>query len=220
MSTSAMRQLLLLFMLIIYTSQLCEDKEEVFKPSDEWQEVKECQSIPPGLHVRINLQTGLKEAKLLTEADSDSNNKNGAIQVSDVVSEDKLFDQENIRKLSKDDLTMMLSKLKDESHPSEMTSQDSFNRSNELINEQFYTDTEIMYSLLELLVDTNITDEDVIFYLLELEFYVHQFDNAHNLHSLGGLSLVIRFLNHSNHLVRSTAALTIGSALQRYHSTV
>jgi nucleotide exchange factor SIL1 len=78
MSTSAMRQLLLLFMLIIYTSQLCEDKEEVFKPSDEWQEVKECQSIPPGLHVRINLQTGLKEAKLLTEADSDSNNKNGA----------------------------------------------------------------------------------------------------------------------------------------------
>ena len=36
-----------------------------FIPTREWQVVDDGQSIPPGLHVRINLATGLKEAKLL-----------------------------------------------------------------------------------------------------------------------------------------------------------
>lgn len=36
---------------------------KIFVPSDEWQIVRENQQIPPGLHVRINLETGLEEAK-------------------------------------------------------------------------------------------------------------------------------------------------------------
>lgn len=37
---------------------------KIFVPTDEWQIVREDQQIPPGLHVRINLETGLEEAKL------------------------------------------------------------------------------------------------------------------------------------------------------------
>lgn len=37
----------------------------VFEPTNEWQVIKPGQSIPPGLHVRIDMQTGLKEAKLM-----------------------------------------------------------------------------------------------------------------------------------------------------------
>ena len=33
--------------------------------TNEWQRVKPNQGIPPGLHVRLNIQTGEKEAKLL-----------------------------------------------------------------------------------------------------------------------------------------------------------
>ncbi len=44
-----------------------QGNNDVFVPTKEWQRVKEGQSIPPGLHVRMDLQTGLKEAKLLDE---------------------------------------------------------------------------------------------------------------------------------------------------------
>ena len=44
----------------------------MFEPTEEWQEIKPGQSIPPGLHVRVDLQTGLKEAKLMDSEESDS----------------------------------------------------------------------------------------------------------------------------------------------------
>uniref|UniRef100_A0A182WW16 Nucleotide exchange factor SIL1 n=1 Tax=Anopheles quadriannulatus TaxID=34691 RepID=A0A182WW16_ANOQN len=43
--------------------------EPKFVATHEWQELKEGQPIPQGLHVRINLTTGKKEAKLLDPAD-------------------------------------------------------------------------------------------------------------------------------------------------------
>ena len=42
-------------------------EQDVFVPTKEWQTIREGQHIPPGLHVRMNLQTGLKEAKLLDD---------------------------------------------------------------------------------------------------------------------------------------------------------
>lgn len=38
---------------------------EPFIPTKEWQIVKEGQSVPAGLHIRMNFQTHLKEAKLM-----------------------------------------------------------------------------------------------------------------------------------------------------------
>lgn len=45
----------------------CYPKE--FQPTNEWQVVREGQSVPKGLHVRLDMQTGLQEAKLLDESD-------------------------------------------------------------------------------------------------------------------------------------------------------
>ena len=39
----------------------------MFIPTSEWQTIKKDQGIPRRLHVRLNVQTGLKEAKLLEE---------------------------------------------------------------------------------------------------------------------------------------------------------
>ena len=39
--------------------------QNIFEPTSEWKVIEENQAIPPGLHVRMNLQTGLKEAKIL-----------------------------------------------------------------------------------------------------------------------------------------------------------
>ncbi|KAL3668204.1 hypothetical protein V7S43_007065 [Phytophthora oleae] len=36
-----------------------------FVPTHEWQDILPNQAIPPGLYIRVNLETGKKEAKLL-----------------------------------------------------------------------------------------------------------------------------------------------------------
>ena len=47
-----------------------EEEEEgvsVFEPTREWKTVNEGQAIPAGLHVRMNLETGKKEARLMED---------------------------------------------------------------------------------------------------------------------------------------------------------
>lgn len=50
----------------------CDCYPEVFQATNEWQVVREGQHIPAGLHVRMNMDTGEKEAKLLDPNDSGS----------------------------------------------------------------------------------------------------------------------------------------------------
>lgn len=45
---------------------------EKFIPTHEWQVIKKNQAIPAGLHVRMNFQTGIREAKLLDDDDTKS----------------------------------------------------------------------------------------------------------------------------------------------------
>lgn len=53
------------------TNLICPDNDphncypQVFEPTNEWQIVRDDQQIPPGLHVRMNINTGLREARLL-----------------------------------------------------------------------------------------------------------------------------------------------------------
>lgn len=51
---------------------ICDDDKcypRVFKPSKDWQIILPEQQLPGGLDIRLNLETGLKEAKLLDEND-------------------------------------------------------------------------------------------------------------------------------------------------------
>lgn len=41
-----------------------EDDLEVVQPTDQWQTLKPGQAVPPGSHVRLNLQTGQREVRL------------------------------------------------------------------------------------------------------------------------------------------------------------
>ena len=45
--------------------QIDDEDLEVFQPTSNWQTIQAGQAIPAGLHVRMNLQTGEKEAKLM-----------------------------------------------------------------------------------------------------------------------------------------------------------
>ncbi|QRG39367.1 hypothetical protein FDK38_003809 [Candidozyma auris] len=59
----------------VISSQICASDNdcypEVFEPTNEWQVVREGQHIPKGLHVRMNMDTNEREAKLLDPNETD-----------------------------------------------------------------------------------------------------------------------------------------------------
>lgn len=70
------------------------DNPEPFIPTHEWQVVKENQAIPAGLHVRMNFQTGIKEAKIL-EDDKKVEKQHGKDETID--NKVKVGDEENLK---------------------------------------------------------------------------------------------------------------------------
>ena len=274
--------------------------QNIFKPTHEWKVVEDGQSIPPGLHVRMNLQTGLKEAKLLEEdedrgkatilkeqplnedisndildqgGNSDGNfglqkidfeQNNESCESSNSVRTDEhdsdkhsspkfKADQrrnhyygnsdrrgvinKRTKVFSRKELAEMLKNLKEdnidtaripgitssnEKEGKESSSEGPKVRLNNLEELKsmtdhltFHRDTEIMLQHIQTLTNENSTITEVLHALEELEYYVHQIDNAKDLNVIGGLVPVVRLLNHTNPEVRSHAAHVVGSAAQR-----
>lgn len=50
--------------LICHTNHASECYPSIFQPTEEFQVVRDDQALPPGLHVRMNLASGVKEARL------------------------------------------------------------------------------------------------------------------------------------------------------------
>ena len=66
---------------LICHDELCYPRE--FVPTTEFQLVHADQEIPPGLHIRMNFETGLKEAKLYIPSPEDANDPNNGVLVVD-----------------------------------------------------------------------------------------------------------------------------------------
>ena len=62
-----MKRLIVALIFVNILASTCESKD--FVATSEWQEIAEGQRVPSGLHYRINLETGKKEAKILEESD-------------------------------------------------------------------------------------------------------------------------------------------------------
>lgn len=75
---------------------ICHDTNcypKVFVATDEFQVIHDDQELPPGLHVRLNLETGKKEAKInVIDAADDTNNAIVVIQNEDSYSEPAVVD--------------------------------------------------------------------------------------------------------------------------------
>ena len=78
----------------------------------------------------------------------------------------------------------------------------------------FHSEVQLMLQYLQVLMDPDSNTEDLIKALDELEYYVHQIDNARDFDLLGGLAVVVRFLNYTNTDVQCAAAHVLGAATQ------
>ena len=76
-------------------------------------------------------------------------------------------------------------------------------------------DIEIIQDLVAKLNNSESTKPEILGALEELEYLVHQVDNARDLDVIGGLALVVNLLNQTDNEIQSQAAYMIGSAAQR-----
>ena len=95
---------------------------EVFQPTAEWQTIQPGQGIPPGLHVRMNLQTGQKEAKLMDGDDGSKYQSNKDSKQKFITIDRNVISKQHLKEALKD----FRDKFHDESPAGE--SSDQLNR--------------------------------------------------------------------------------------------
>lgn len=191
----------------------------VVQPTLQWQTLKPGEAVPAGSHVRLNLQTGQREVrqgeeqvKYWTNLNRDGLKRKGGAQDQPLsaeqlkhalkkVTEDAQSESSIIKEHDKDS-------IKTQFRPLEELKKDMAQL--DLLIE---TDAQVMTRLLAGLNSSSSTLEQKVNALLELEYLVHQVDNAHNFVSMGGMKLVLKALNSSEHKLHETAAFVLGSAL-------
>lgn len=171
---------------IRYTDDKHKISDEKFHPTREWQIVKENQAIPPGLHVRLNLETGTREAKLMDE----NENKDGTDNLIAVPNENpSITDEIYLKNLLKEKKLRPMDELK---------------KDFEKINADYRTDAEILNSLMK---EYKITKnrENHISILQDLDNYLHQVDNGQEWLRLGGIPMLINDINSTDHEISKAA---------------
>ncbi|XP_071477959.1 nucleotide exchange factor SIL1-like [Diadema antillarum] len=198
-----------------------EEREnfEVFVPTREWQTIQEGQAIPAGLHVRINLATGKKEAKLLDEDEEqataskeDVNHESEEVQHARKELERRLAKMENDDECEKGECKTDSEELIEEVKK-RYRSIEELKKEFADLNLNVETDFEIMTNLITEYKETTSTERRAVI-LQDLEYYVHQVDNAVDLERLGGWEILMAALNNTSEALQTEAAHVIGSAVQ------
>ncbi|KAJ8281753.1 hypothetical protein COCON_G00042720 [Conger conger] len=195
-----------------------EDPEDmkVFQPTDQWQTVRPGYAVPAGSHVRLNLQTGLREVKLGEEAPLRywrDGQRQGMVNT-----ESPSFTAQELKKAlkqfkegaepSKKDKEKEEEELRAKFRPMEELKRDM-----EQLDLLVETDFQIMSRLISKFNSSSSTQEEKVSALLDLEYLVHQVDNGQDLVSMGGLRLVIDALNSTDLRLQESAAFVLGSAV-------
>ncbi|CAG5993453.1 unnamed protein product [Menidia menidia] len=187
---------------------------EVFQPSEQWQTLRPGQMVPAGSHVRLNLQTGAREVRLGEEQLKYWTQAHG----------DK---EDSGTPFSPDELKRAMKKIKedlklagaDPSHqaadsgPARFRPLEELKRDMAQLDLLVETDVQIMRRLLDQYNSSNATTEERLGILLELEYLVHQVDNAQTLCSMGGMEFILEALNSSDVRLQEASAFVLGSAL-------
>lgn len=180
-----------------------EEVLETFKPTSEWKEVKKGQPIPKGLHVRLNLATGKTEAKLMDDAGKADKNEQQPYVRAELLDAMQHFTSDDVK-----------DPKKLEAAENTFKNIDQLKKEFEDLKLYVKTDYELITFIMNNLKRPNVTDADKITMFNDLEYYVHQIDNAVDFVAMGGFLLVIPSLNSSDDEVRASAAFLLGSAMQ------
>ncbi|OQR69156.1 nucleotide exchange factor SIL1-like [Tropilaelaps mercedesae] len=171
--------------------------QKVFKPEKHWKVLQPDETVPKGLHVRINLQTGKKEAKPPGESDK------------------KPYD----KKYTTEKLTMYVKNIKNEADSLNTTKKQTF-RDMSAIEKDFEhlhlkpvkSESYTIQELLQKFRSKTSIHEEKQRCLKEMEFLLHQYDVARDFVKMRGVRDLLNALNDTT--LQSDAALALGAALQ------
>ncbi|XP_062443133.1 nucleotide exchange factor SIL1 isoform X2 [Rhea pennata] len=175
------------------------------------------QAVPAGSHVRLNLQTGEREAKL-------SDSENGKSDMREEKRRKRLGKMDiDSNSFTSQELKEALAKMKESEKTERMAREEEVRKKFrpieelkeefEKLNVKLETDYEIMVKLISKFNSSASTLDEKVAALYDLEYYVHQVDNAKDFLSLGGLQLVINALNSTEAILKEHAAFVLGAAL-------
>ncbi|BFZ01197.1 hypothetical protein BsWGS_04236 [Bradybaena similaris] len=196
-----------------------DESLELFEPTDEWKTVKKGQKIPPGLHVRMNLQTGEKEAKLMDEpVDKNMERWDAGDKIGIINTEKKRYTRDELKAALKDfkykDEAEASRKKHEEEVKKKFRSYEELKKAMEDLNLSVKTEGQIVTELESELKQKDIAHDRLKIVLLDLEYYLHQIDNAKIFCDLGGLTTLVSLMNSTEEDIREAATHTVGAALQ------
>lgn len=230
----------------IVSEKKAVDINKVFIPSKDWQVIGPDQTLLRGLHIRMNLQTGLKEAKLMDGDDGteyykslERLRKSGHTGITQAVvplpsanpeessSESEAEEDDEFAERMRADILEALKNIKsdDGKTPEELSiesakakekfrSYEDLKRDFKEMNIKIETDGEILTRVISQ-YRTSDSDIERATLLEDLEYLVHQFDNAISFVDLGGLEKIVKpALNSTSSVVKQGALHLLGSAVQ------
>ncbi|POI30428.1 hypothetical protein CIB84_005821, partial [Bambusicola thoracicus] len=175
------------------------------------------QAVPAGSHVRLNLQTGEREARLpdSESGKSDTKEEKRRKRLNKMDIDTNSFTSQELKKA--------LAKMKESEKAERMAHEEEVRKKFrpieqlkeefEKLNVKMETDYEIMDKLISKFNSSASTLDEKVAALYDLEYYVHQVDNAKDFLSMGGLRLVIEGLNSTEAVLKEHAAFVLGAAL-------
>lgn len=166
-----------------------DEPSRQFKATREWQEVQPDEVLPRGVHVRLNLQTGRIEAKLLEREEPGESQKPTDLSTN--------VPEESLHARRREEL-----KWRAEEFKREMSS----------LMLKAKSDSEIVKGLLLHYQNATTAGKEPL--LRDLEFLVHQYDTAVDFIRMDGLLIIAPDLNSTSDTLRELVAFTLGSALQ------
>lgn len=227
---------ILSILFVFNVSMGSESDDSIVRPfiaTNNWQVISEGQAVPRGLHVRINLQTGLKEAKLLDGTDGAenanqynsqtdgeqfvaSNNPSALLEVPIKTNSDNENAKPEI-KFDHSELKLALKKIKNDAKEGTPSVKRTYEQIKKELAEMQHSVKSEYEIVQDLIAEYKATKEDLTKtdILLDLEYYVHQYDNALDFVKMDGFKIVVLpSLNSTNSGLRSAAAFLMGSACQ------
>lgn len=174
-----------------------ETPTQQFQPTKEWKEVQPGEILQRGLHVRINLATGKKEAKLLDRNEPIKEGRDNAAPEEDKLLLAHVKDKPSTKLPDKDGIAWNMEELK-----KKMSS----------LKLQSKSESEILKGLLKHYQNATAAGKEPL--LRDIEFLVHQYDTAVDFIRMDGLVAIAPDLNSTSETVRELVAFTLGSALQ------
>ncbi|KAK9732263.1 hypothetical protein QE152_g12902 [Popillia japonica] len=212
--------LLISVQVIVCAENEDENDQDPFVPTDEWKPIKKGQKVPEGLHIRINLETGEREAKLIT---NNKETRKNALSVAPSTEDDNAEDViDDKLKISLSDLKQSLKNIKNEAKENikgNYRSYEELKKDFEELNVKPKSELEVLRELIEKHTDIvsrkEVDEEEILTILEDLEYLVHQYDNANEFISLNGLKEVVyRNLNSSNTEIKRESLKLLGASIQ------